>query len=284
MKTYLNYKNKINGYIEVKDTIKTIEKISAVNIHLLKEKLINLNKYINEIENVLSQIYPFCNNFSNPFLEKLSKRKKQKRSLLIITGEKGLVGNLWHNLIGILLQKKKLYHYIIVCGKKGALYAKEEGIKFHKFFNLNSGLEEAEINDIVNFIFYKFKKREISSCDILYPHFVSLTKQEPEILPFLPFNLIYLPKTNRSLGFPIFEPNKEKLFNFLLEKYIIAIFYKIIFESKLSEFSARTVNTENASEKTKHLITTLYLKYFKERRTNITKKQLESFIVHKLKL
>ena len=59
-------------------------------------------------------------------------------------------------------------------------------------------------------------------------------------------------------------------------------FYKIGTETKLSEFSARTVAMEHAAVKTKGLIHKFTLDYSKERRRVATQKQLEIFAVHKI--
>ena len=84
------------------------------------------------------------------------------------------------------------------------------------------------------------------------------------------------------MGFPIFEPSKNLIFERLLKKYIKVFFYKTIMEAKLSEFSARVITTEQAANETKEAVRVLKLTYFKERQRNLTQSQIESFVAHQV--
>ena len=82
-----------------------------------------------------------------------------------------------------------------------------------------------------------------------------MTKSNPIIVPYLPFqfNFEKLDLSNDDedeLGFPVFEPTKAEIWNQLIKKYIEIFFYRIIIESKLSEFSSRTIAMENSVAKT----------------------------------
>ncbi len=142
------------------------------------------------------------------------------------------------------------------------------------------------MSEISKYIFDIFKNEDYEQIDIIYPSFISLAEQKCLVVPFLPFSfegdLTKKRKESEELGLPIFEPSKVRIFRQALEKYIKVFLYKIILEAKLSEFSARTVAMEHASEKTKKLIARLNLSFRKERRRLVTQRQIESFSVHKI--
>ena len=150
------------------------------------------------------------------------------------------------------------------------------------FDGISNVSQREEVERITNYIFDKFKKETFSQVDILYPKFLSLAEQEPSFVQFLPFEFKPTKEKSYAKGLPIFEPTKEKIFSELLRKYIGIFFYKIVMEVRLSEFSARTVAMEHATVKTENIVKRLTLDYAKHRRRTATKRQLESFIAHKI--
>jgi len=285
MKKYLEYKNEIQGFEDVIETVKTMEKIAASHIHLLKNEVRDLETYIQILEEIISRLLLFYAEENHPLL---SPKVSGKNSIVIITGDKGLVGGLYHNSINLFLPKAKNYQSLISVGNKGESYLKEERIMVDKTFPNSSEVPKAEeITAITDYIFSEFERGEIKKVDIIYPQFISLSQSRPKLVQFLPFkfglNRINPKKglpAGESLGFPIFEPSRRKIFSRLLKKYIKVFFYEIITEAKLSEFSARTITTEQAAAKTEDLIRKLKVTYVKERRIIMAQKQIESFAIH----
>lgn len=288
MKTYLTYKNQIQGFKDVSETVKTVEKIAASSIHFLKQEVNNLNTYSSEIEKVLARLSLFYQEKDNSLLQ---KKYTKEKLLIILTGDKGLVGGLWHKIISSFLENiKQQYQSIIAVGIKGENYLKEENIKvIEEFSQVVDVSQKEEVEHITDYIFDKFKKGKFSQIDIFYPQFISLVEQRPSFIPFLPFKFKLTEKkegetdiSKEDLGLPIFEPSEKKVFDQLLQEYIGVFFHRIVAETKLSEFSARTVAMEHAAVKTDELIQKSSLSYLKERRRAITQKQLESFTAHKI--
>ncbi len=298
MKTYLAYKNQTEGIKDVSETVRTVEKIAASSVHFLRQEVSNINTYANEIEKMMARLSLFYQAKNNPLLK---INKNGKKMIVILTGDKGLVGSLWYEIINIFLKNSVQYKYIVVIGAKGENYLKEESIKTTKsFINFFDIPQKREIENITKYIFDEFNKGTYSHIDILYPQFISLAQQLPTITPFLPFKFTLeeirnhnnsnattdkLKKNkngNTGEGFPIFEPSKRKIFETLLQEYIGIFFHKIVMETKLSELSARTVAMEHAAAKTKELIKKLELDYTKQRRRTMTQRQLESFASHQI--
>ncbi len=280
MKAYLDYKNQINGLGDVADTVKTTEKIAASAIHSLKKKVSSLDSYTSNIENFLNRLSLFYSKKDNDLLQ---EKENNEKMLVILTGNKGLVGDLWHKVIDEFLNQKNKYQFIVVVGQKGNNYLQEEKISITKSFVIPNDVYSMEdIKQITDYIFSEFHSKNLSKIDILYPHFISLAEQRAVIIPFLPFQFNLNNQKEHAIGFPIFITAKKIIFNNLLQKYIRVIFSKIIMETKLSEFSARTVSMEHANVKIGEFIKKSTLNYMKRRRRFMTQKQLESFIVHKI--
>ncbi len=279
MESYKSYQNQLHGFKDVSESVKTVEKIAASSIHFLKDNVTELNKYTDNIEHTLSRLSLFYKKKEH-FL--LQKRDVGEKVLIVVTGNKGLVGGLWHNVVNKFLEKNKSYNSIITIGTKGEFYLKEENFSILKSFDyFFKSSQDEEIKEIINYIFEKFKNKSFSKVDILYPQFISLAEQSPEIISFLPFQF-ELSDKKESEGFPIFESSKKDIFNNLLDKYIGIFFYKIIIESRLSELSARTIAMEHATIKTEGIIKDIKLTYTKQRRKIVTQRQIESFVAHKI--
>ncbi len=290
MKTYSAYKTQISEFKDVSETVKTVEKIAASSVHFLKREVSNLDSYAAEIEGALSRLSLFGPKKENPLLR---EKNAGKRAVVVITGDRGLVGGLWHAVTAAFLDKNGRGEYVIPMGEKGENYLKEENVPI--FNALKAGDEGAA----ADYIFSGFKKGSFSRVDILYPKFFSLADQRPSFIPFLPFDFKSLeiggyggknaPRRESggktpgiADGLPIFEPSKQKIFGNLLQKYIGVFFRKIALEAKLSELSARTVAMEHAADKTDKLVGKLNIDYAKERRRSVTQRQLESFAAHKV--
>ena len=287
MKTYFKYKNDIQGFEDVSGTIKATEKIASASIHSLKLEVGQLNDYMSELERMLSRVSEFYFNAKEPLFE---KRNSGGKAMILITGDKGLVGGMYHNLANFLIDKINNEDIIITIGKKGRKYLEEEGVVVDRsFFDMSGAPSEESVSSITDYVFKIFETRNIAQVDIIYPRFIALSAQEPTSLTFLPFEFKDELGTDGKIidievepGFPIFEQAKKEISADLVKKYISLFFHRIMLESKLSEYSARMVAMENASVKTEELIKKLSLRYFKAKKKFITKTQIESFIVHKI--
>ena len=131
MKSYITHKNQIQGIKDVSETVKTVEKIAASSVHFLKQEVSNLNIYATEVEKALIQLSLFYQKKDHPLLQKKGVGIK---TLVILTGNKGLVGGLWHGAVNTFLENAKQYQTVIVIGAKGENYLKEESISIIKSF------------------------------------------------------------------------------------------------------------------------------------------------------
>ncbi len=283
---YLAHKENIEGLQGVADTAKASEKIAAASIHVLRSNVKTLKEYTANLETTLQRLTKFYN---DPNARLLRKNKKGKRLLVIIGGDKGLVGGLWHELISTAVSNRKDFDEVTSVGSKISSMLKQEGITpFNEFKTLSNYPTNEEIENITTFLFTNYESSKFKSVHVLYPEFISIVTQQPKLINLLPFNFSISNDateentTNIPLGFPLFSPSKKRIFNNLISKYISVIFREVAIEAKLSELSARTVIMEHAEAKTRELIKKSKLEYMRTRRQVLTQKQLESFLAHEL--
>lgn len=295
MKNYLSYTTEIEGFKAVEETVRVVEKSAASHIHLLKKKVQSLAEYKNQIQETLDRLSHFYWDIEHPLLKEGSSDKK---ALLVITGTKGIVGGLYHELISNVITQKDDYDFIWIIGKKGVEYLSEENVETEELFREDVSEEEIQPQEITSMsleFFNRFQSTRLRKVDILYSHFFSLAKQEPHITQFLPFDFASVSARallNKSVdndtlasgdnpyGFPIFEPSKKLVFNTLLKKYIDVSFAQLMLEAKLSEFAARTVTAESAIKETQRVLDSLRRAFLKDKHSAATQQQLESFSSH----
>jgi len=276
MANYLVYKDQIEGFQEVSETVKTVEKIAASSIARLRKDMANIDTYQSNIRDVLARLSLFHE------VER-SRKRAGAPALVIITSDKGLTGGLWRRTIDEFMRvERKNYETVVVIGTRGQKYLNEESVEVTEAFDKDV--------DALQYVTKGFSSGRFNRVDILYPKFISLADHRPTVIPFLPFlfekkeQRVDAAHTGIEFGMPVVEPMRAmpEIFDRLMHKYVDAFFLKIAAEGKLSEFSARTVSMEHATAKTEELIKGLIHGYRTDRRRSLTQKQLETFIAHKI--
>ncbi|RME58927.1 hypothetical protein D6779_05420 [Candidatus Parcubacteria bacterium] len=280
MKTYLTYRAQLEGLQDVLETIKTTEKIAASSIHFLRAKVATLASYTQLLQETLAKI----SSFHSPAAISLLKPRQGKRKLLVVlTGDGGLVGGLWHSIVSTAIAARSSYTGIVVVGKKGVRYFAEEHITPTSTFSSQENAQAAA-KELSRYLFAQFQDGNAAAIDILYPQFVTLTTHIPTTVPFLPFPFLR-PQIQDPhpppVGIPIIAPSSRTILTVLVKKFINVYLYRIVLETQLSEFSARTAAMEHAGAKTEESINMLVTEFRKERRQHITQRQIESFIAHR---
>jgi len=279
MQSYLAFKNTKKGLQDVANIVKVIEKVAAFDMRNLKQKLDILDAYTMNLSLMLGRLISFYTPSESIFFK---KNKSNYKVALFVTSDKSLVGDLWHKMFLFLSEQNKFVNYnrIFVLGNKGVLFDSNKNLFFD--FSLNNFLEVDDMDGLLNFLLKSFINKSFGQVDIFYSHFISVSKQIPKKVTFLPFGFDFseLNKAD-NLGWPIFENRKNDIFNVLMEKYIKSFFYQIFLNSRLSEYSARTLTAERANFQTKIILQDMVREYQKNRKKSITEKQLEVFLSYK---
>jgi len=180
MKKYLEYKSEIQGLKDVFKTVKATEKIAASHIHFLKKEVKNLELYIKSLDKVISRLLLFYSTENHPFL---SQKSYGQKALVVMTGNKGLVGDLYHNLVNLLLMESKNYQFFINIGNRGEKYLREEKIKIDKsFLDISEIPQSQEITAITNYIFSEFQNGRVKTIDILYPRLKQILEKNHQLI------------------------------------------------------------------------------------------------------
>jgi len=112
---------------------------------------------------------------------------------------------------------------------------------------------------------------ELEQLVVVYTHFHTIASQEIIHLSLLP----YKPDVEIQKRSFIIEPSPEVVRKELQERSIRAAFHTIIIDSLTSEYAARTIAMQLASENANELLSELQILYNKVRQQNITSELLD---------
>jgi F-type H+-transporting ATPase subunit gamma len=112
---------------------------------------------------------------------------------------------------------------------------------------------------------------EFDKIYLVYNHFHSAVKQIPVFEEFLPIKASGEPEGIDYL----YEPEKEKIIEALIPKYISTKIYFALLDSQTSEHAARMAAMENATSNCGEMINHLTLVYNKRRQESITNEMMD---------
>lgn len=219
----------------------------------------------------------------------LESRLVRKRGILVISPDKGLCGPLVSNLCRQISEIPREEAVFICLGRKCLQFIARTGRQIIAEFPISDKSAFAEIRPAVEMALQAYREGTIDTIEILFTRYVNTLRQEAVLEPLVP--LLDIPTIIRDLFQnqhytappPIrldqrelhFEPNPERILDYLLERFVKREIHQMVLESKASEHSARMVAMKTATDNAKNLVDDLTLQYNKARQASITQEILE---------
>jgi len=274
-------KNRIKAADNIKQITRAMKLIASVKIKKIQRAFLPFREYIKDLEKIVSVLLrntDFRMNLGN--LDILKEKQGDKIGLIVVTSDKGLCGAFNTNIFNYFEKKySNLKEKLIVIpvGKKAVSYFSKRG------YNLFATFEK--VGDIPSFDFIKRLRYEIFNLyervpriEVIYTKYYSPSKFLPISIKLLPFDVSLIDtkeEKSDNVNHFIFEPSLDDIGQEIFEIYVNSLIYQLILDSKLSEFSARLMAMNTATENAENLIKDLKLLFFKKRQESITKELLE---------
>jgi F-type H+-transporting ATPase subunit gamma len=262
---------------------KAMQMVAASKMRRAQQAALAGRPYATLMNEVLAEVTYHAGDFAHPLME---KRAEKKRSIVIVSTDKGLCGALNSNLLREAAKFDKETTIYITAGKKGSQFVARTKRRLAAEFTYKDAPLFSEARAISKFARDLYTTGEVDRVDVLFTNFISTLSQKPELFQLLPVGEIkgvvagvHGHETEQQLlkGATefLFEPNPETVLGGLLPHYLNFQIYQILLEAKASEHSARMVAMKNATDNAMQLIKDLTLEYNKLRQANITKELLE---------
>ena len=214
------------------------------------------NIFLNPVRNTMqTKDNTIVSNGVNPHSE-------SSTAIILVSSDEGFLGELNVLLVNRLMEIKAGKNEVIVLGHQGAQYLDELGMSFTAFPSLIEKLEFKHVELLRDYCLKRYKNREISKIQIIYPKFVNIALQqiESEILLPLPIPTANVTKINEEI---IIEPSLNLVIEGWVKLWLGFRMYQIFWSSKLAEFAARIMHLDASMQELKRINQHLELEYFK---------------------
>lgn len=290
-------KSRIKSTKNIQQITKAMQAVSAVKMRKSESAAIKSRFYALYAVDILAKIEAYTEKPIKSLSPLFEDNNADRDCLVVVTSDKGLAGAFNSNVTRSgeqFIKNSTRPIDIVAIGKKGRDFFQRKGLTIVKSFEGTGDLATlTEAKEISDFIIDLFVNNKYQKIDVIYTNFVSALKLEVLHRPLLPLNESTLkqvveniiPKTgkfsnikNESVSPVIeykFEPSPKEIVHELVPKLVEMEIFHSILEANASEHSARMVAMKNASENAKEMISSLTIKYNKERQAQITKELIE---------
>ncbi|MEI8013009.1 MAG: F0F1 ATP synthase subunit gamma, partial [Candidatus Omnitrophota bacterium] len=166
----------------------------------------------------------------------------------------------------------------ITIGERGAGYLKEAGQTCIGFPGIPAEGSYDMALQLKNFIMNEALKGTFSRLVLFYPRPVSFTLQKVDALTILPCTELFVQRERLVLKEDlILDSSLNKIIEYLLGAWITEKLLEIFEESKLSEFSARTVHLEESHQVLQQRDRAIRFQYFRSYHEQVDRSMRETF-------
>ncbi|MBE3591935.1 MAG: F0F1 ATP synthase subunit gamma [Thermoanaerobacter sp.] len=274
---------RIKSVKETRKITRAMYLISASKFQKAKVMLDNVRPYYNKVQLTMKDILLHTGKVTSRYLERKEDDKENKRkSLIVVTGDKGLCGAYNHNVIKKaeeLIGKENVN--LMVIGEVGRRYFIKKGynvdIEFLYTAQNPTTAIAGEISDVILNAYNRGLTDEIS---IVYTEMQGLV-QKVKVLRLLPLDIDnFMSLANEGEEAEknevaidddmIYEPSASEVFDVLVPEYLKGLIYSILVQAFASEHFARMIAMDGATSNADKMINRLTLEYNKLRQASIT--------------
>ncbi len=250
--------------------------IAAVRLQKAQAALTAYRPYSDAYREVVTNAASFCGPEDHPLLR--VPEEKKKLHILFFTSDRGLCGSfnsvLIRNMQRYLAEQKKVFENITLSfvGRRGRDYFSKNGVATGKYY---TGVAERNVGkfseELASALTEGFRDGRIDEVVLAYNTFVSAISQKMSFERLLPFDSEGMSdEENGGSSDYIFEPEKERIIDSVLPKYVQVRIERAMNESFTSEHAARMTAMESATKNADEVISKLTLLFNKTRQAIIT--------------
>jgi F-type H+-transporting ATPase subunit gamma len=251
--------------------------VAGARLRKAQDMILAARPYAVTMNQVISSLALRAESESHPLLE---IRRPRSVMVLTVTSDRGLCGGFNANIIrrteAFVRENTDKYDSIklAVVGRKGNDYFKRRDMVDTFFADVFKNLELARAHEIGDSIVAAYLGQSLDEVLIVYNEFKSAINQKVVVERLLPMATLEEREVEQAVDY-LYEPNRERLLDLLIPRYIVSIIYRALLESWASEMGARMTAMENATRNASDLIDDLTLLRNRARQEAITKELLE---------
>jgi len=275
MQTAEKLKKELKLNTELTDLLDVLKGVASSEFRIVERRKERFARFLEAFEGFFQMID--FNFVEHPF----AQSREGKLGVIIVTSDEGFMGGLNTRVINIALGYPGAENAeLIIIGERGASYLRGLGRTFTQFPGIVRNERYEAALRLKDFIIKEGMSGKFSRLILVYPKPVSFTVQQVEVLMILPCSE-FLKKREKVLEKGedvLIESPISGIIEYLLEAWITEKLFEVFEDSKLSEFSARTVHLEESHQVLLRRGNTLKFQYFRSHHELVDKGMRESFL------
>jgi F-type H+-transporting ATPase subunit gamma len=257
---------------------KAMQVVAATRLRRAQAAVQATRPYAEKMLEVLQTTGERATEYKHPFLV---RREGKRAVMILVTTDKGLCGAINVNNIRAATRYMNEHHtdgqrYVTV-GRKGRdflLRYRREVIA--EVSGVSDRPTVVEILPAITVALEEYTKGNADAVLLCYSKWISTMKQEPMVQVLIPAEI---PQREAGSTGPradyIYEPDPESVLDGLLPRYVETQVFQAVLENKASEYSAKMIAMQNATNAAGDLIDALTLYANKVRQAGITTELME---------
>jgi len=257
---------------------KAMQVVAATRLRRAQAAVQATRPYADKMVEVLQTVSERATEYRHPFLV---RREGRRAVMVLVTTDKGLCGAInVNNIRAATRYMNELYpdgQRYVTLGRKGRDFLQ----RYHRDVIAEvSGIAdrptEADVLPAVTVALEEYTKGNTDAVLLCYSKWISTMKQEATVRVLIPAEI---PKRESEGAGPradyIYEPDPESVLDGLLPRYVETQVFQAVLENKASEYSAKMIAMQNATNAAGDLINALTLYANKVRQAGITTELME---------
>lgn len=268
-------KRRIKSIKNTAQITKAMELVAASKMRRAQTQALGGKDYTTSLVEVLLPIRNSIKEASHPLL---NTKPSDKKLLILVGSNRGLVGSLNTNVFREIIMNKTDNTDFITVGKKATQLVTKLRKNLIASFELPEKVDFLFAKTIKKLITEHFSAGEYAEVSIRYPRFINTLKQSPQESLLLPISRIEIEKLVSETDTEtkvLLEPNPLYILENFLNHYLEIQVYQVLLEALASEHSAQMVAMKSATDNANDLVGDLNLTYNGLRQANITSEILD---------
>ncbi len=273
-------RNKIKSIQNTRKITKAMEMVAASKMRKVQDTMYRSRPYSEKIRAVIRNVGEGALEYKHPYVV---SRDINNVGVIVISSDKGLCGGLNINLFKYFIKQilqfkeKKIGVKVAIVGKKAEQFFRRLGFKvIASVAGLGDRPQVSDLFGIIKVMLELYNLKNVDVIYLLHNKFVNTMSQCPVFEKVIPIkDKIFSDSKEKKFWDYLYEPDPEKLLEFLMKRYVESLVYQAVVENIACEQAARMVAMKSASDNAGELIDQFKLMYNKARQTSITQELSE---------
>ncbi|HKB32355.1 MAG TPA: ATP synthase F1 subunit gamma [Candidatus Dormibacteraeota bacterium] len=278
MPAFRDIVRRIDSIRNTQKITKAMQVVAATRLRKAQTAVQATRPYSEKMLEVLQTVGERATEYKHPFLV---RREGKRAVMILVTTDKGLAGAINVNNIRAATRYMN-EHYTegqryVTIGRKGRDFL----LRYRRDVIAEvSGVSDrptlAEVLPAISVALEEYTKGNTDAVLLCYSKWISTMKQEPTVTVLIPAEIPHREADGKGPRADyIYEPDPESVLDGLLPRYVETQVFQAVLENKASEYSAKMIAMQNATNAAGDLIDALTLFANKVRQAGITTELME---------